>query len=1670
MRAGRPLDIAIVGIGCRFPGAADLATYWENVLFGRDCTSDVPKDRWDPAIFHDPDSTASDRVASRRGGFLDSPIEFDPSRHGIMPLTVEGGEPEQFLVLDAAKAALDDAGLTDGIEDGRRVEVVIGRGNYFNRGNLTRLQHGRILAQTLTLLRDLHPEWSDADFEAIRADLKAKLPPFEPATIPGQVTNATAGRVANRFDISGASYVIDAASASSMVALDLGARALIERRADLALVGAVYIGCDVDFPMVFSQLGALSKTGKARPFAADADGTLPGEGVGVLVLKRLQDAERSMDRIYAVIKGVGLASDGKGQSLAAPSARGHARAIRRAYRRSQVDPATVGFVEGHGLGVPASDRAELQALARVFPPLRWGQRALGAVSAQIGHAMPAAGMAGLIKAALSLHHRVIPPAASSEAIHPLLTRNDSPFTLNPSARPWIQGDRSHPRRAGVNAFGFAGISGHAILEEHSPSADGPAPGSQPKWESEAILIAARDRAAWLDRARQLLDWLSRGDNRSVALKDLAFTLNASAENSGPFRVGLVVATTEVLRERLQTLVAKLADPACRSIRDARGVYFWEDALGGPGSLAFLFPGEGSQYPGMLADLCPHFPEVRKLFDTSDRIAIEQGRERLPSDILFGPTAQEDTELWEIGAAVNVVLSAQWGIHHLLRGLGLQPDAVVGHSSGEFLALASAGMLDVDTELENRLGSLGAIFEKLDSSGQVPSAVLAAIASDRERVEEACRQSGAVVTVAMDNCPHQVVIAGDSPDVDKVLSLLKEQGVMCEKLPFARAYHTAAFTQALEPIDKFFQELPLRAPTTHFYSCAVGRRVMGDVEEVRRLAVQQWASPVAFRSTIEAMYADGVRLFVDVGARGNLAGFVEDTLRGRPHFAIGSQLPRRSGLTQLNHLVASLFAHGISLTPEHLYRRRQPKRIDLDRDLPAVRSGPALAVGFPEMRLSSDLASALRERVAAPSARTPEEPPPQAPITESRPVEPAPSKHAPEPRPRDPKPVAAEHQAAKKVGANGHAPAGLPPARPPQRISARAAAMTNHLKTMDAFLETQRQVMGAFQTRQRPVPPPPTSPAPAPKPKTVTPPEPIKTSGPPVKVGPWVGTLVSFLPGHSLVAERMLDVQGDPVGESHTLGGRRVSAIDPTRKGLPVVPFTVMAEILAQAASPLLPDLKVVALRDVQANRWIRYELEPIKLEVRANRDPARPDEVRVQLFNRAASWGSRIGGETPVFEGRVIFAPRRSAGPPASDFHLEEARLCRFSGPDIYEEQWLFHGPALQAVTQIGSASPHGIEGTLRVLPRRGLLRPTETLAFHTDPIVLDAYTHLLGCWGLDQVPWGQGDVIFPLRVAELAIYENDPGEGGDVPCRIKIREASQHRVVVDAELVGTDGRIWVNIVGWEDWRFYWPSQFRDQFRQPSRVFVGDPLPLPEASSSIAETAQGVWLQPPVDMSKPVWRDVFEWVQLGPDERQALRAERLPDSQFTLRLWESIAAKEAVRRLWAAKNDRYVYPGDLSIHRDIQGRSVFQSLLDPDAPQVPAIAVAHADGVAIACASLNPQAQIGLAIEMLASSREDDARPDQSVPNPHELSLLQRSEADYEEWASRIHCAKQAALRALCPEHEGEVGRVVVTALDVATGMVDLTIHSESSAHSNMPLRIATARRGNYVWSWTIVA
>ncbi len=638
---------------------------------------------------------------------------------------------------------------------------------------------------------------------------------------------AIAGVLADRPLVRGACYMIDAGSASSLIAMDLASRALHERRADVSLVVGVH---------------------------NEADGPLRRGEVGVVVLKRLRDAERDGDRIYALLKGIGLANAEPSSELTSPISKGQARAIRKAYRSSRIDPVTVGRIEGFASGVPD------------------------------------AGMAGLIKTALALHHRLLPPTGGAGRLDPKIA--GSGFERLPATRPWIHGDSRNPRRAGVNASGLAGMSAHAVLEEHPLSADGITPGALLEWDTEAFLLSADDRAGLIDRVRWLRDRVLLIGASGHTLKDIAFTLNAESPSwAGRARLGIVASSRDELAAHLDAIEHRLRDPSCRQIRDGRGLYYWEQPLGREGTLAFLFPGEGSQYPGMLADLCPHFPELRTVFDTADRIARESGEKVPPSRHLFGGSGPVPQELWATDTAVTAVLSSQWAIFQVLKRLGLSPDAVAGHSSGELPALAAAGVLLTEQTLERQLIRLAAIFRELEASGAIPSARLVAAGTDRTRAELACRAAGQSVVVAIDNCPHQVVLAGPPAEIDRVVAQLRAAGVVCEELPFARAYHTPGFVAVLEPLAAFYGSLELHTAGVPIYSCSTAGRMPESLDDVRRLAVAQWTRPVAFRDTIEAMYRDGLRVFVDVGARGNLCGYVDDILRGRPAFAVAANLPR-----------------------------------------------------------------------------------------------------------------------------------------------------------------------------------------------------------------------------------------------------------------------------------------------------------------------------------------------------------------------------------------------------------------------------------------------------------------------------------------------------------------------------------------------------------------------------------------------------------------------------------------------------------------------------------------------------------------------------------------------------------------------------------------------------------
>jgi acyl transferase domain-containing protein/phosphopantetheinyl transferase len=1062
-------EIAIIGMACMFPGAPDLQSFWQAILEGVDATSDPPPDAWDAQIHFDPDSQANDRVYCKRGGYLGPLAEFNPLAYNVMPNSLLGSEPDQWLALKVAQAALADAGyggerLEQRPDIRARTAIILGKGTYLNHGNLNMVQHSLVVDQTLAVLRSLHPEYDEAALAAIRAELKRRLPPFNADAAQGLVPNIIVGRIANKLDLMGPSYTVDAACASALVAVEAATRDLLAGNCDLALVGGAQVTTPLPILTLFCQLGALSRRQQIRPFDREADGTILGEGIGMIVLKRRAAAERDGDRIYAVIKGVGVASDGRGLGLLAPRVEGETLALTRAYAMAQVSPQTVGLIEAHGTATPAGDLAEIQAIGAVFGGREGSlpRCALGSVKSMIGHTLPAAGIAGMIKAVLALAYKVLPPTLNCDHPHPRLAEETSCY-VNTTMRPWISGG---PRRAGVNAFGFGGINAHVVLEEVPETGGG---GHLRRRDSELLIIGGDSREQLLAQGRELANYLAAAP--AVALLDLAYTLNAGAGNS-PCRLAIVAASVDDLRQKLSHALAKLESPSCRQIKDQRGVYYFAEPFHPSGSLALLFPGEGSQYAHMLADICLHFPEARACFDRIDRVFADHPRGYAPSDFIFprpnGSDPSVEEQLWQIDGAIEAVLTANQALLAVLRGLGLRPDAVAGHSTGEYSAMRAAGVIPLDDErfVGDHLLELNRMYREVSKALEVPRGALLAVGAGVEQIRGLSAELGGEIHVALDNCPHQTVVVVSEQLADRVVARMRGQGMIYELLPFDRAYHTPFFAPYGDAFVEFFRRLPLAPPQIPIYSCTTAAPYPNDIASIRSVAARNASSTVRFRETVEAMYADGVRLLVECGARGNLTAFAGDILRGRPHLAIAANLQHRTGLTQLNHLAGLLCAQGLSLQLDYLYTRCAPRRLTLD---PAVDGVPArgtfkLATGWPAMDIGADAAARLHGQAGQPAQG-------KEILAASRPS--ANGSH-----------VNGSHgplrafEAVPDVGTPSTSGPSLPGQEPAAGHAMRAAVVNQHLELMEQFLVTQQSLMEQFLARSGQAALPTPQPAPA----------------------------------------------------------------------------------------------------------------------------------------------------------------------------------------------------------------------------------------------------------------------------------------------------------------------------------------------------------------------------------------------------------------------------------------------------------------------------------------------------------------------------------------------------------------------------------------------------------------
>ncbi len=1614
-------DIAIVGMACLFPGAPDLDAYWRNILGKVDAVSDPPAAEWDPESFYDPQSTSNDRIYCKRGGYIGDLSYFRPFDFGVMPVTVDGGEPDQWLALQLAHEALADAGYAEVPREHARAEVILGKGTYVNRGNLTVGYHGMLIEHFLQALRNLHPDYTDSEIAEIKKELKAALPPFNADTAPALIGNIIAGRIANRLDLMGPSFTVDAACASALLAIDIGVRDLLSNKCDLVLAGGANVHAPLPTLSLFCQLGALSRREQIRPFDKNADGTLLGEGLGIIVLKRREDAERDDNRIYALIKGVGLASDGRAVHVMAPRVEGEELALRRAYQMSGVSPETVGLIEAHGTATPLGDVVEVQALSRLF-----GERrgllptcALGSVKSMIGHTMPAAGIAGVIKAALALYHRVLPPTINCEEPNPLLQLDKTPLYVNTETRPWIHGAAT-PRRAGVNAFGFGGINAHVVLEGHPSEATG-ARNHQLYWDTEVCIIEAESRKGLIERCDRLSAYLATV--AEAPLKDIGYTLNTALQGQ-PFRLAIVASSKDELAQRLSVAMRRMADPQCRQIKDNAGIYFFDQPL--KGKLAFLFPGEGAQYPNMLLDLCVHFPEVRRCFDLADRALAHGSRKILPSDLIFPRSilaeperSEVDRALWRIDGAVEGVLIGNWAMWTLLNSLEIRPDRILGHSTGDYSAMLASGIINVADEEEyvQTILEWNKAHSRLVEQMEVPKAALVAVAADSATVASILEETGEELYLAMDNCPHQSVLVGSRDSAERVIEHFRRRGIIYEVLPFDRPYHTPMFeAYAHRAGEEFFARLHISAPAVETYSCTTASLYPTDITGIRNLFVAHWVRPVLFTQTVKKMYDDGVRLFVEAGPRGNLISFVSDILRGKPHLAMPANLPRRSGLAQINHLVGILAAQCVPMRLNYLYARRNPKRIPWEeaQSAAAARQTPApmkLSLGLPVLTVSR------------------REPRPVAPVHDG-----SGNKEAALPGSRNTSSGVRDTPIPVGVAEPGD------PFRAPASSGAPAHLMQEYLKGMEKFLEVETQVMGAYLNRLR-------------KDENRN----GIASQPAPRDFPLLGTITSVVPGEELIAVRQLSLEDDLFLCDHALGGT-VSLTDPGLRPLIVLPLTMSMEVLAEAAAALMPGQILVGMRNIRAAHWIQVDHTAPKLQISARR-LAGANEVSVQIRNLAEANDQTT--PSPVVEGIMIFADQYPAPPTASSAGLNAERTSQLASGPLYDGRRMFHGPCFQGVARVDRSGENGVTGKLRTLPTTGLFRQVPDPRFVTAPVVLDAAGQLVGFWAAENLP--RGFVVFPYQLDSLRIYGPNRPVGEYLDCRATLRLIGSEGIRSDIEIGSAGGKAWMQLQGWFDRRFDPPSRFHRAWVAPREATISEPWPDPFVGLCDQAGYECYRLESVFDSGTRLWKSLWASLILSRQERRAFGDHLGSEDQQMDWLSRRTVAKDAVRSLVRKRHGLELLPADIEIGPEEHGVCTVSGAWVQQLPSPPVVCLAAVPGLAVALAvNGSTGRRWGIEVQALRDVEPDFAG---ALLVSNEQQLLNTVPPSVRaEWFVRLICVKGAASKALARGLTVDPRVLRISALDPHTGAVQAALQgvlgSEGSAAAGPELLAYTVRDG----------
>ncbi|SDF79065.1 polyketide-type polyunsaturated fatty acid synthase PfaA [Mucilaginibacter pineti] len=918
--------IAIVGTGALFPGALTSKEFWLNVLAERDFIRDVPVTHWLKEDYYDPDDKSGDKVNCKRGAFLDD-VPFDPVEFGMPPNMLSTTDTVQLLSLIVARDVLADTlSFQNGKTDPKNVGVILGVAG-----------GTELIGQMSARIR--RPEWTkvmreqglpESQVQEICDGIAASYTNWNENTFPGLLGNVVSGRVANRFNLNGTNCVIDAACASSLGAIKMAVQELQLETTDMVISGGADALNDIFMYMCFSKTTALSPTEDCRPFSASADGTVLGEGVAMLALKRLEDAERDGDKIYAIITSIGSSSDGKSKSIYAPDSNGQSIGIGRAYMQAGFAVNEIELIEGHGTGTMAGDAAEFAGLKLAYGETATKQYcALGSVKSQIGHTKSAAGAVSVLKTAMALSNAIFPPTIKVDRPNPAMEMASSPFYLNTVARPWIH-EPGTSRKAAVSSMGFGGTNFHVAMEEYLPVTNRTK--KVYRAGKELFTLSAPSVPELISRLKMLNLEINKVNFVETALKT-----QQAFKHTAICRLSLLATDSDVLTKYISQAIEMLGQDQEKF--DVAGIMYYSQKVPVT-KVAFLAAGQGSQYLNMGTDLLMQYDAAMQPWNLASAISLEP--EKKLNQVVYPIPVFNEVDLM---GQKKAIIDTRWAqpaigtlaLSHLalLNGLGVKADCAGGHSYGEIVALYAAGVIEnaQDMILISRLrGELMA-----DSSTE--DGAMTAIFCGADAIRALIIETASPVVIANLNSPSQTVIGGTAQEVAFFEIKLADAGHKFQRLGVSTAFHSRLVAPATGKFEAALQQYKFKQPAIPVYSNTTADLYPVAAKEIIKTLARQLAHPVEFTQQVTNMYDSGAQLFLEIGPGKVLSSFVKQILSDKPHTAIAMDGgARENSKDAFWNALAQLSAAGVACNFDSLWRG-----VDIQIKHPEIRKASVATV-------------------------------------------------------------------------------------------------------------------------------------------------------------------------------------------------------------------------------------------------------------------------------------------------------------------------------------------------------------------------------------------------------------------------------------------------------------------------------------------------------------------------------------------------------------------------------------------------------------------------------------------------------------------------------------------------------------------------------------------------------